>query len=290
MNRRAAVALLLPLALVSAARSAAGDDASDYRELLERVSPSIVGLKVVLKTEFDFGGSLQDQESTLDARGAVVDASGLILVWNSQISASRLVEAAQQMGGGEGLQLKITPTDFRVSVDGHGKEYRAFLVGQDSDLDIAFLQIEEPLERPLAAIDFEKASSARLGEPVVGVSRLSPSFDGAPYFETGRIAGEVRKPRRAWVLDASPGLLGLPVFNLRGEPVGVVATILSRVAESGPSGADMMGFFSLGRGGVESGPLGLFLLPAERIRGVVREAKKRASTLLAERVGERGAG
>ncbi|MCB1008853.1 MAG: trypsin-like peptidase domain-containing protein [Acidobacteria bacterium] len=289
MNRRAVAALLFPLVLVGGARAAAGDDASDFRELLERVSPSIVGLKVVLKTEFDFGGSLQDQESTLDARGAVVDPSGLILVWNSQISASRLVEAAQQMGGGEALQLKITPTDFHVTVDGHGKEYRAFLVGQDSDLDVAFLQIEDLLERPLPAIDFEKVGTARLGEEVVGVSRLSPRFDGAPYFETGRIAGEVRKPRRAWVLDASPALLGLPVFNLRGEPVGVVATVLSKVAESGPSGADMMGFFALGRGGVESGPLGLFLLPAERIRGVVREAKKRAATLLAERLEEKKA-
>jgi len=290
MNQRAAAAVLLPLALASFTGSAAADDASDYRELLERVSPSIVGLKVVIKTEFDFGGSLQDQESTLDARGAVVDASGLILVWNSQISASRLIEAAQQMGGGEGLQLKITPTDFRVAVEGHEKEYRAFLVGQDSDLDIAFLQIEEPLARPLAAIEFEGAGRARVGETVVGVARLSPSFDGAAYFETGRIAGEVRKPRRAWVLDASPALLGLPVFNLKGEPVGVVATILSRVAESGPSGADMMGFFSLGRGGVESGPLGLFLLPADRVRGVVREAKKRAATLLAERQAEKKAG
>ncbi len=259
------------------------DDASQYRELLERVAPSIVGIEVVIKTEFDFGGSVQNQEATLDARGAVVDPSGLILVWNSQISASRLVEAAARMGGGEGLQLKITPIDFKVSVAGHDREYRAFLVGQDSDLDIAFLQVEEPLARPLRAIDFESAGRARLGETVVGVSRLSPSFDRAPFFETGRIAGEVEKPRRAWVLDASPALLGLPVFNLRGEPVGVVATILSSVAETNPSGAGMIGLFSFGRGGVESGPLGLFLLPAERVRGVVQEARKRAGALLAER-------
>ncbi len=285
MNRRrhALAGALLAAATLRPAGPARADDAADYRRLLEQVAPAIVSVRVVIKTEFDFDGSQQDQETTLDARGAVVDPSGLILLWNSQISAARLVEAAAQMSGGEGLQFKITPTDFRVTVAGRPREYRAFLAGQDSDLDLAFLQIEDPLESPLPAIDFEEAGRARLGETLVGVSRLSPSFDRAAYFESARVAGEVAKPRRAWVLDASPALLGLPVFNLRGEPVGVVATVLSRVAEAQPPGGGMIGFFSFGRGGVENGPLGIFLLPAERVRGVVREARRRAAALLEER-------
>ncbi len=226
------------LALVAAATAAAGaaEEASDYARLLARVAPAIVNVKVVLKTEYDFGGSVQDQESTIDARGAVVDPRGLVLIWNCQLSAGRLLEAARQMGAGEGLQLKITPTDFRVSVPGRAEEYRAFLAGADSDLDLAFLQIEGALDAPLAAIDFDDAEPARLGETVVGVSRLSPAFDRAAFFETARVAGEITKPRRAWVLDASPALLGLPVFSLRGEPVGVVVTVLSRVAESARAG------------------------------------------------------
>jgi S1-C subfamily serine protease len=275
--------IAIAAALGLAGPAARADDASDYARLLERVAPAIVHVKIVLKTEFDFGGSTQDQESALDARGAVVDPRGLVLLWNSQLSAGRLLEAAEQMNGGEGMQLKITPTDFRVAIPGRPGEHRAFLAGADSDLDLAFVQIEDELDRPLAAIDFDAARPARLGETVIGVSRLSPSFDHAAFFETARIAGEVRKPRRAWVLDASPALLGLPVFNLRGEPVGVVATVLSRVAESAPHGGDMMDFFALGRGRMESGPLGIFLLPAERVRGVVAAARKRAAELLAER-------
>ena len=273
------------LALVAAATAAAGaaEEASDYARLLARVAPAIVNVKVVLKTEYDFGGSVQDQESTIDARGAVVDPRGLVLIWNSQLSAGRLLEAARQMGAGEGLQLKITPTDFRVSVPGRAEEYRAFLAGADSDLDLAFLQIEGALDAPLAAIDFDDAKPARLGETVVGISRLSPAFDRAAFFETARIAGELTKPRRAWVLDASPALLGLPVFSLRGEPVGVVVTVLSRVAESAAHGGDMMDFFALGRGRMESGPLGVFLVPAERVRGALTQARKRAVDLLAER-------
>lgn len=272
----------LALALAAAPDAGAAEDASDYARLLARVAPAIVNVQVVLKTEYDFGGSMQDQESTIDARGAVVDPDGLVLVWNSQLSAGRLLEAARQMGG-EGLQIKITPTDFRITVAGRAGEYRAFLAGADSDLDLAFLQIEGPIEPPLAAIDFGDAAPTRLGETVVGVSRLSPAFDRAAFFESARIAGQLAKPRRAWVLDASPTLLGLPVFNLRGEPVGVVATILSRVDESAAHGGDMMDFFALGRGRMESGPLGVFLIPAERVRGVIAQARKRAAELLAER-------
>lgn len=268
--------------LLALARGAGASDGADYARLLERVAPAIVHVKVVLKTEIDFGGSMQDQESTLEARGALVDPRGLVLVWNSQISAGRLLEAARQMGAAEGFQIKITPTDFRVSVAGRPKEYRAFLAGSDSDLDLAFLQIEDEIEAPLPAIDFDEARPARLGETVVGVSRLLPAFDRAAFFEAGRVAGEVRKPRRAWVLDISPALLGLPVFNLRGEPVGVVATILSSVGEGAMPGAGMMGMF-LGGEGRDIGPLGVFLVPADRVRGALTQARKRALELLAER-------
>ncbi len=274
-------ALLAALAL-AAARSGAAEDAGDYSRLLAKVAPSIVNVRVVLKTEYDFGGSVQDQESTLEARGALVDPRGLVMIWNSQLSAGRLLEAAEQMGAGDGLQLKITPTDFRVTVAGRAEEYRAFLAGADSDLDLAFLQIEGEIGAELPAVDFAEAEPARVGESVVGVSRLSPGFDRAPFFETARVAGQVVKPRRAWVLDASPALLGLPVFSLRGSPVGVVATVLSRVAGNDAQGGDMMDFFALGRGRMESGPLGVFLIPAERVRGAIEQAKKRAAELQAE--------
>lgn len=282
MTRFRFLPALLAALTLAAARSGAAEDAGDYSRLLAKVAPSIVNVRVVLKTEYDFGGSVQDQESTLEARGALVDPRGLVMIWNSQLSAGRLLEAAEQMGAGDGLQLKITPTDFRVTVAGRAEEYRAFLAGADSDLDLAFLQIEGEIGAALPAVDFTEAEPARVGESVVGVSRLSPGFDRAPFFETARVAGQVVKPRRAWVLDASPALLGLPVFSLRGAPVGVVATVLSRVAGNGAQGGDMMDFVALGRGRMESGPLGVFLIPAERVRSAIEQAKKRATELQAE--------
>lgn len=254
-----------------------------YGELLNRVAPAIVSVKVVLKTEFNMGDSMQEQESVLDALGAVVDPGGLILLWNSQLSASRLMDAVRQMGEGEEFRIKMTPTDFRVTFAGDSREHRAFLAASDSELDLAFLQLEEKPARPLTSIEFGHSRPAEIGDTVIGVSRLSPAFDRAAFFETGRIAGRIAKPASAYILDAAPALLGLPVFDLQGRAVGAVATVLSRVSEPTTQGGDMMSYFSLGRGRMESGPLGVFLLPGDRVQDLVVAARQRAAELLAER-------
>lgn len=269
--------------VAGAAVSAAAPRQPGYEELLARISPAIVSVKVVLKTEFNMGDAMQEQESVLDALGAVVDPGGLILLWNSQLSATRLMDAVRQMGEGEDFKLKMTPTDFRVTFAGDVREHRAFLAGSDSELDLAFLQLEERPARALASIEFGRSRPARIGDTVFGVSRLSPAFDRAPFLEAGRIAGRITKPASAFILDASPALLGLPVFDAEGHAVGAVATVLSRTSEPAAQGGDMMSYFALGRGRMESGPLGVFLLPGERVEELIATARRRARELLDER-------
>ncbi|MBP9144585.1 MAG: trypsin-like peptidase domain-containing protein [Thermoanaerobaculia bacterium] len=279
----AALAIFAAVAALAPALAAAAPRELSHGELLARMAPAIVSVKVVLKTEFNMGDSMQEQESVLDALGAVVDPDGLILLWNSQLSASRLMDAVRQMGEGEEFRIKMTPTDFRVTFAGDPREHRAFLAASDSELDLAFLQLEEKPERPLPSVEFGRSRPTEIGDTVVGVSRLSPAFDRAAYFETGRIAGRIAKPAAAFILDASPALLGLPVFDLQGRAVGAVATVLSRVSEPSTQGGDMMSYFALGRGRMESGPLGVFLLPGERVQELVSAARLRARELLAER-------
>lgn len=271
------------LAITAAAAADAAPRALSHEQLLAKVSPAIVSVKVVLKTEFNMGDSIQEQESVVDALGAVVDPAGLILLWNSKLSATRLMDAVQQMGEAEDFKLKMTPTDFRVTIEGDAREYRAFLAASDSELDLAFLQLEERPERPLVSVEFGRSRETRIGDTVTGVARLSPAFDRAAFFETGRIAGRIAKPAQAFILDASPSLLGLPVFDLEGRAVGAVATVLSRVSEPATQSGDMMSYFALGRGRMESGPLGVFLLPGARVQELVVAARLRARELLAER-------
>jgi S1-C subfamily serine protease len=284
MLARIRVAVLLIAVAAASPAGAAEARSRELARLLERFAPSIVSVKVVLKTEFNMGESTQDQESTLEARGAIVGERGLIMVWNSQLSASRLMEAVDRMGDESGgFKLKMTPTDFKVTLPGDPVEHAAFLAAADSDLDLAFLQLESPPPAKLPAISFDAGRTLQVGDEVAGISRMSPGFDRTPFVTSLRIRGRIEKPRRAWIVAASTDLLGLPIFDANGDAVGVLVTVFSSSSDMSSQGGDILSLFQIGGGRMETGPLGVFLLPSERIVGLVREAQKRAADLLAER-------
>ena len=274
----ALVALLAPAAAPAA-------EPKSWSALLERYSPTVVTLRLTLRTELEGSGS-PPEDSSDEVQGTVVDASGLILVWNSHLAAGRTAELFAHFGGEEGLHMKVTPTDIRVLLPGESREHAAFLAASDSDLDLAFVQLEEKPERELAAVDFSRPATIAIGDELGTVSRLSSSFDRAAFFDTVRVAGEIKKPRAAWIIAGGNATqVGMPYYAADGKPAGVLVTFLSRAGE--PTSKDANRIFtdlmSLGRGQSEVGPMGLFLLPAERVRGVVALARQRAAELLAER-------
>lgn len=256
---------------------------ADWTGVVKRHAPAIVNLKITVRAESEQGG--EPEETTQEAQGVLVDPSGLVLVWNSHFSANRFLDLLAQMGGGE-FKMKVTPTDIRVNLDGSETEHKAFLAAAETDLDLAFVQLEEPPAAALPAVDFSDAAPVRAGDELAAVSRLSSAFDRVPYFDVVRVAGEIRKPRPAWIVTAGNATqLGMPYFAADGRPAGVLVTVMSRTrndAISNPSNL-MADLLSLGRGEVEVGPLGVFLLPAERVRPVIEQARKRAAELLAER-------
>jgi S1-C subfamily serine protease len=271
-------------AIVAALSAFAGSaGATDWSALVTRYAPAIVNLKISLKAEAENGG--EPQESTQEVQGALVDPSGLVLVWNSHFSANRFLDLFSEMGGGD-FKMKVTPTDIKVYLNGDPTEHKGFLAAADSDLDLAFVQLEEPPATPLPAVDFSQASTVQPGDEVAAVSRLTATFDRVPYFDVVRVAGEIKKPRTAWIVTGGNATqMGMPYFAADGRPAGVLVTVMSRAKSdslSNPSGL-MANLLSLGRGEVEVGPLGIFLLPADRIRPVIEQARQRAAELLAER-------
>jgi hypothetical protein len=260
--------------------------AADWAAVVQRNAPAIVNLKITVRSESESGG--EPEESTQEVQGALVDPSGLVLVWNSHFSANRFLDLLAEMGGGE-FKMKVTPTDIRVYLDGGATEHKAFLAAADTDLDLAFVQIEEPPLPALPAVDFADAATIRAGDELAAVSRLSAAFDRVPYFDVVRVGGEIRKPRPAWIVTAGNATqLGMPYFAADGRAAGVLVTVMSRAksdALSNPSNL-MAELLSLGRGEVEVGPLGVFLLPAERVRAVIEQARQRARELRAERAAQ----
>jgi hypothetical protein len=267
-----------------AAGAADAEERSAWRGLVERYAPAIVSLSVTLRTELEGSGG-SPEERTSEIAGTLVDPSGLVLCWNSNLSAGRMAELFSGLGD-FAARMKVRPTEIEVRLPGSDRELPAFLAAVDSDLDLAFVQLEERPEPPLPAIDFARAAAVGPGDELATVSRLSSTFDFAPYFDLVRVVGEVKKPRPGWILGGGNATeVGMPYFAADGLPAGVLVTVVSRTKSGATPDPNklMADLLSLGRGQSEAGSLGLFLLPAERVRAAIEQAKARAAELLAER-------
>ncbi len=273
-----ALAALVGLASPPPARAASE---AELRGLLARYAPAVVGVKAVVKTEVQMGGQGRDQENSLDTLGVVVDPGGLIMISNTQISARRIADIMAAMGGPSDFEFNLTPTDFKVFFAGDDVGKPALLAAVDTQLDLAFLQLESPPESPLPAVDLGSGVDPEVGQEAVAISRLNRSFDYAAYFELVWVSGEVKKPRKAWLLDGEVTGLGLPIFNADGAPVGVVSTVISTVGGEGGmrSAGDMFGGINQRK---TLGPVGIFLLPVKPVAKAVELSKERAKALLEE--------
>jgi len=247
------------------------------RALVEKAAPCIVSIKIVLKTEFKGMGVARDSESRMTLPGVVVSPDGLIMLSNAAFSSQRF----QEMMGNEapeGFSFKMTPISFKAVFAGEEKEHDAYLVATDTKLDLAFVKVEGLGDRKLACVDFGSEAVPEIGQVVVGVSRLPKGFDYAPYFETGRVSGLINKPRKAWIVDGHISELGLPVYTLAGEVVGVFTTINAGANEEDDFGG--MAFMAmLGEGRDSPG----FILPSQAARAVIELAAEQAVKVAAER-------
>lgn len=277
------IPILLALLLAGSAPAAGEGDAEAVAlaRLLERTAPAVATVRARLRVLMRFGAEQEEREQAMEARGALVSPRGLVMLSNSHLSAARWSEQLRAGAAGE-LSVQLVPAEIRVLLDGEEEERPAVLVASDSDLDLAFVQIEPPPAGPLAFVDFAAPGTAAVGERVAVVSRLGGAFDAAPYLETARLAGRIRRPREAWILDGVVTAFGLPGFDVAGRPLGVLTTVLSgssggAVPETGEFEAPV----PAPRQRRENDRTGVFLVPAERIRTAIDGALAR--------VAERGA-
>ncbi|MBZ0113046.1 MAG: serine protease [Thermoanaerobaculia bacterium] len=248
--------------------------------VLEQHTSAIVRVEVVLSNKMNMGGQGQEEESRIEIFGAVVDPGGLIMLWNSNISSTRINEMLQDMGQADGFKFEITPTSLVVHLGTEERE--AFLAATDSSLDLAFIQLEESPAKPLPFVDFSQAVTPSLGAEIVQVSRMGRGFDDASRVTSARVGGMIAKPRRAWIVDGELDSFGLPVFDLEGRPVGALTTIFSRSGDSSGSMA-MSPMMSALSSGSPFESLQPFVLPGERVATLVRLAKERAVELAGRR-------
>jgi len=261
------VAGVVLAAFVSPANAA---DANNYQKLLADKSPALVTVKFLLKIKM--GGAFAgagNQESDTEITGVMMDPKGLVLCSNTQLGG--FAGMMRQMMGSRGGDITATPTDIKVLIGDDNEGVDAKILGRDTELDLAWVQIKEPTSQAYAHVDFSKAAKPKVGETLFVVRRLSKFFDRSAVIEEGRIGGITSKPRDLYVPVPANSLqlgLGLPCYTANGQVIGVAVV---QVAETDGSEAGMMAMMS----SMQDTMAG-FLLPAETVMKATARAKAAA--------------
>lgn len=257
MKNRNWMVILLLLPMLTSAQA----PANRYKELVQKVSPSIVTVRAVVKVEVSHEGQSNTDEAKFSQRGTIITPDGLVLVSGVLLTS----EGFKQLVGldeEKDVEVKLTPQSFKVIIGQESQEYEATLVATDSQLGIAFLQIKDLGDRTLPSVQF-KETPLEIGNEVYCVTRMPKGYDFSPYFIRLEVVAEVAKPRRVSLLNRSTEELGLPVFSGDGSAVGVIIYVRTdKTDEEVDLGFD--------EGATEA------VLPTSVLQPLIEQAKKRA--------------
>jgi hypothetical protein len=223
-----------------------------HREAIARHEAALVSIKYVMT--MSMFGQEQRQEGT--GQGVLVGSDGLILVPDRLVNFEfpmAQMGGEGEPGGGSGASLRAS--EFRVLVSGSEEWLPASFVTRAPDLELAWLRLDKAPEglKPLD-LDLDRVAKPAVGDRFLTVSRSGEHFGHAVYVRQGRVAGEVRLPRRAFIVDSIAGL----AVDAEGRFVGVV---------------DLdMGFMRNRSFSMDMGDFMMLLTPAERVAAATRQA------------------
>ena len=228
---KAAIVATAPSAPVAGSVTAA---ATDFPSIVERSGPAVVNISVTGKLT---AGALADGEDGFpqfdpndplfeffkrfapqlrlprgpqimrgQGSGFIISADGLIL------TNAHVVDGAQE------VTVKLTDR----------REFKAKVLGSDKRSDIAVIRIAA---KNLPTVQLGDPALLRVGEPVLAI--------GSPYgFENSATAGIVSAKSRSLPDDyvpyiqtdaaLNPGSSGGPLFNIKGQVIGINSQIYSR--------------------------------------------------------------
>ncbi len=174
--------------------------------LAERVTPTVVNISPVRKVGFSPDRSSQRIPGT--GSGFIVGSEGYIVTNNHVVGEDS--------------------TEAQVRFSDKTKVY-AKVIGRDKDTDIALLKVEVDHELPVAK--FGKSSTLKVGQWVLAVGNplgLDRTVTLGIVSGIGRERLNLSKYENFIQTDAAinPGNSGGPLFNLRGEVVGLNTAII----------------------------------------------------------------
>lgn len=219
---------------------------SSFADLVTQLQPAVVNIatkqKVQVATSFNpFTGERRPvtQEQASGGSGFLISSDGYIVTNNHVVAGGPAGEAVD----------RVTVTLF------DGKEYTADIIGRDPQSDIALLKIKAS---SLPFVAMADSTKSRVGDWVIAIGNplgLSSSVTAGIISALQRNIGAGGAYDRFIQTDTAinPGNSGGPLFNLRGEVIGINNRLIS------PIGAN------IGVG---------FAIPAEEAAPVIESLKK----------------
>ena len=220
------------LAFASASAFAAPLPSAELPDLVERVLPGVVNVSSTTITSYRVFGmddflnmwgvpQERKERSTSLGSGFIIDKEGYILTNNHVVA--------------QASEVMVTMQDKKL--------FRAKIIGTDEKMDLALLQIRDPkagVPKDLKPVALGDSDAARIGESVFAVGN---PFGLESTVTVGIVSAKHRTigagPFDNFIqTDASinPGNSGGPLFNFKGEVVGINTMIFSRVGQSGGVG------------------------------------------------------
>ncbi len=219
----------------NAAQSATARDLPDFAKLVEEQGPTVVNISTT---------QMRQAQSQQGQGGPQIDEDDPFYEF-----FRRFAPRQPNQGGPRSPEAQSLGSGFIVTPDGYiltnahvvegadeitvrltdKREFKAHLIGSDKRTDVAVIKIEAT---GLPAVRIGDSSHLRVGEWVVAI--------GSPYgFDNTVTAGIVSAkgrslPQENYVpfiqtdVAINPGNSGGPLFNLRGEVIGVNSQIYSR--------------------------------------------------------------
>ena len=226
-------------------RLAAGKDSMSVTEIVEKVTPSVVGVQATFTTTsgsnnnmygygnfFGFGGQ---NDSSQEVTGI---GTGIIMSEDGYIITNAHVIYDDQYGYGEATAVQIQMSDQETT-------YTARIVAYDQEADIAVLKVDAS---GLTAAEFGDSSTCKVGEMVVAIGNpLGLEFQNT--VTCGIISAlnrEVTINDNAMTLiqtdtAINSGNSGGPLINSAGQVIGINSAKMSSTY-SGEASIEGIGF------------------------------------------------
>jgi hypothetical protein len=204
--------------------AAADESAEAGRALMEKHSAAVVTLRLTLTEKYSMPGmATEEDESTLETIGTVVDPSGLAVTSLSTVDPSYMAEAMLDFEGEEDVSYESRVTGSKMLL-ADGREVPVKLVLRDKELDLAVFKPEQAPAEPLTFMDLANAGEAAAMDPVVVLFRLGKVAGRTIGGYTERINAVLQRPRRFYVLIGAMAWGGCPVFTRSGRLLGITVT------------------------------------------------------------------